>query len=96
VFLAIEHGHVLEAPLQERGDQGRRAAADVNHAAGGGDAGRVEHPQRHLGGGLKPAAHGVAVGIGLIPVRSRPRLRCHLAIMPGQPGQANRLRREVW
>ena len=84
-----------ESSLDQFPGQGRRAAADVDHAVGGGNPGRVEHPQGHLRGILEPAAPGVTLGVGLIPAGSPSRLRCHLAMMPGRSGQANRLHRQI-
>ena len=103
----VEHGHVAEAPREQGSGQGRCPAADVDQAVGGGDAGRVEHPQRHPWNGLEPAAGGIALGVDVIPACRQVQVLCHLAIMaqsprgavrgprsaPAQPGRACRLRR---
>ncbi len=64
----IDHGQVIVTARQQGVRHAGGSAANVDDARIGGNTGGVQHPQRHHRIGLEPAARGLALGVGLVPV----------------------------
>lgn len=77
----VENSDVVEAAVQQSIHQGRAAAAHVDDAMAGRDAGAGKHPERHGRLRLVPAARGVANPVGTVPVPGWPAVLIHRSIV---------------